>query len=303
MARGRAGARSNLRRLLAYAVVVIVAPGAMAGDATRGFAADESRVPAGEPFPIGLAQHVSPSCSGRGADGHRVQVLYVREADHPSRFTAVADELTHHVAGIDDVFAVSGRATEGGRRVRWVHDARCRPVLREVVLADGTLGDSLAATADALAEEGFDAGDRKYLVFADNADSGFAASACGRSTLFYDDSADQNLNDGGQPGYARVDVDCWDNHVPAHELVHVLGGVQDSAPDGTAGSHCSDGWDLMCPPADESVPRCPDRYRFLLDCGNDDYFHTDPAPGSYLAHHWNVARSRYLDVVEPLPPL
>ena len=32
----------------------------------------------------------------------------------------------------------------------------------------------------------------------------------------------------------------------------------------------------------------------MLDCNHDDYFHTNPAPGSYLATRWNVAESKYL---------
>lgn len=89
----------------------------------------------------------------------------------------------------------------------------------------------------------------------------------------------------------------------AHETLHVLGAVAPFSPNGDGFAHCLDGKDLMCPqdgpcPATDNIGR--------LDCGRDDYFNESPAPGSYLATHWNVANSPYLKACScgapPAPP-
>jgi hypothetical protein len=81
--------------------------------------------------------------------------------------------------------------------------------------------------------------------------------------------------------------------------MHNIGGVQLSAPNTSGGWHCVDEWDLMCysdtPNHPTMVTRCPDTARNrLFDCNHDDYFHTSPTPGSYLATRWNAANSQYL---------
>lgn len=259
----------------------------------------------GRPTIPGLRTHVRPSCTGT-EDGHRVAVLYAVEADDADRFDAVRPVLAEAIRVVDDTVAASAAKTGGGRRVRWVMDAGCTPALTKVVLPAGALGTDVAGFGSMvreLANLGHADPARKYLVFAD------ASALCGASDLIADDRKTDNLHDNGStPMYARVDTGCWvtgrsQPSMPAHELTHLLGGVQRSAPHATTAGHCTQNFEVMCYP--DGGPARMRQVCFwsaspLLDCGNDDYFHTSPRRGSYLARRWNVARSSYLDVVPRL---
>jgi hypothetical protein len=84
-----------------------------------------------------------------------------------------------------------------------------------------------------------------------------------------------------------------------HEITHTLGAVNSGAPHATSNGHCTDGADVMCyadggtsavPYSTSSCPAIAGSAGLTqtYDCGRDDYFSTSPAPGSYLATHWNV---------------
>ncbi len=255
--------------------------------------AEAAAVPPGQPSTVGLDEHVLPSCSGTGTDGPRVQVLYLREVDTPSRYHDVLPLIRNEIATVDDVFAVSARKTGGDLRVRWVHED-CVPVVDEVVLPDGTLDRGIENLIEALIARGYTDPDRKYLGFAD------ARQLCGVGTYWLDDSPERNANNGYGAAYSRVDTPCWtgSTSTPAHELMHNLGGVQRSAPSSTTYGHCSDESELMCYDDGSGSPMravCPSSHGQLFDCRNDDYFSTAPAPGSYLDTHWNTAVSSFLD--------
>lgn len=276
-------------------------------------AGDVLTTPVGRPGLRGLVDHVAPSCTGTGTDGNRVQVLYAVEAGHPDRFDELHQALLSYVADVDDTFALSSR--ESGRRVRWVTDGSCVPLVERVVVPSGTLArPDMVRLKMALRPLGFTNPDRKYLVFAD------AAELCGIADVYLDDRRSAaNRNNGGVPMYARIDTPCWavppaGHSTPAHELMHTLGAVQPSAPNGTAFGHCTDERDAMCY-ADGDGQRVrkvctqPDDEQ-LFDCNRDDYFDPHPHPTStYLRTHWNTASSSFLDRISAernaigLPPV
>lgn len=257
--------------------------------------------PVGTPGVDGLDRHVLPSCSGAGTDGNRVQVVYVHAASTTSRFSLLLPVIRNEVAGVDDVFAVSAEQTGGERRVRWVHNSSCLPVIKNVTVPDGALGSNFWGTVDAMKTLGFDNPHRKYLMFAD------AQQFCGIGSVYDDARLTGNANDGSYASYARVDTPCWSSQssVPAHELTHTLGGVLGTAPHATKHGHCYDDSDLMCYDDGSGISMrsvCPSLQEQLLDCHHDDYFSTAPPAGSFLAKNWNTASSSFLDrVLTPGP--
>ncbi|WP_278251536.1 RICIN domain-containing protein [Streptomyces griseocarneus] len=250
-------------------------------------------VAAGGPAPAapGAPGGSKTVCEGDGSTGNRVQVLYVHGPGR-DRFGQYAASFKQWAAETDVIYNASAKETGGERHVRYVTEADCSPSVLNVEIPDGSLAE-FGATNNALAAKGFNRRDRKYMIFAD------AQVYCGIGTFNGDErpGAD-NLSNFG-PSYGRTDNGCWGGSTPAHELGHNLGAVNNSAPHTSKAAHCVDEWDIMCYsdapyyPAMQTI--CPDRSNDeRLDCGHDDYFHTNPRPGSYLATHWNIANNRFL---------
>lgn len=234
----------------------------------------------------------SQECFGDGSTGKRTTVIYARASDRADRFATFESSIRQWASQADDVYHNSAAETGGSRHIRFVHDANCQIRVFNAIM--GTTGDdSFSNTQTALKNLGFNRTDRKYMVFVD------ANVYCGIGNIKNDDRpGSANLNNGG-PSYGRTDAGCWGAPVAAHEHMHNIGGVQLSAPHTSGGWHCTDEWDRMCYSDTPNFPTmqilCPNSlHDGLFDCNHDDYYSTNPRPGSYLATRWNAANSQFL---------
>ena len=230
------------------------------------------------------------ACEGDGRGGNRVQMLYLHEFGTPSRYTDFAGSIRTWSAGIDQIFDASAAETGGSRHIRYVTTPECRVDVAEVQLPSGAL-DSFPASIAALRTLGYNRTDRKYVMFAD------ANVYCGIAGYVADRRPGLGNRNNGGPSYGRVDAGCWSSAMAAHELTHTLGAVLPGSPNSGGAAGCLDDYDLLCG-ADRSVRPvravCPRKHENRLDCGHDDYFSTDPRPGSYLGRNWNLAQSGFL---------
>lgn len=248
-------------------------------------AADAAPTAAAEVGPHGVV------CDGDGVSGKRVQVLYVYGTGTASRFAEYLASFRKWAAGVDTIYDASAQETGGSRHIRYVTTADCEVDVREVEIAAASMND-FNATISALKGLGFNRTDRKYMIF------GESRVYCGIGSFAGDDRAGTANRSNGGPSYGRNDSGCWNAGVAAHELGHNLGAVNNSAPNSSKAGHCVDEYDVMCyKDAEGTVLRtvCTDRaHDQRLDCNHDDYYHSSPSPGSYLATHWNVADNQFL---------
>ena len=237
------------------------------------------------------------ACVGDGKDGPRVQLVYARAADTPGRFSSVVPLIRQYAADADNIVNVSAGRVGDGRRIRYVTNSDCKPAVMNMTLSNAG-DDSFRNMIGELRTAGLTDPDRKYLVFMDA-----AVGICGLGEVYLNDTpGEENPNNSGRPMYARVDTACW-QHAAAHELIHTLGAVQQSAPNATVAGHCTDEIDVMCyKDTATTVTRQVCTRAGQVDCNNNDYFHPNPKSGSYLDTKWNVARSRFLEGAAPPPP-
>ena len=240
----------------------------------------------------------SVPCYGDGTSGRRLQAVYAVASDRPDRYAAVLGLLRGYAAVADQAYAASAARNGGVRHLRWVTDTACALDVAHVVLSPSG-DDSLSATRSELAARGFARTDRKYVVWSD------ATTYCGIAYVDGDARPDASnpANDG--PTYARIDTGCWGGtaSVAAHEIAHMLGAVSLAAPHSNGAWHCTDEYDRLCYDDGSGASLtflCASSQEPLLDCNGDDYFNVAPPPGSWLATHWNLAGSAFLETAEPV---
>lgn len=229
-------------------------------------------------------------CDGDGTSGNRVQVLYAHASDVADSYPTYAASFKSWTIGIDTIYNTSAAQTGGARHVRFVHDANCNPIILNVTLSAAG-DDSFLNTINELEAMGYSRNDRKYVIFMD------ARVYCGIATMSYDDTPGATNSNNMGDTFGRIDAGCWSDVIPAHELMHQIGGVQLSAPHSSRESHCYDGYDLMCRPTNGTalqVACATSVQASLFDCGHDDYYNTNAAGGSYLSTHWNASNSAFL---------
>lgn len=228
-------------------------------------------------------------CLDDGKSGPRVQIVYVSKPGH-NRLAELLPTFRRLASEMDTIVDQSARKTGSSLRIRFVTNDACQVDIAALSVPASEI-NSFGQVNSALRRAGYDALNRKYLILGDT------NAYCGIATFQRADAANARVHD-ASTGYARVDVPCWDAGTMIHELSHTLGAVQYSAPHTSRGAHCIDEWDVMCYRDEPYRPNmqilCQDgAQEFRLDCGDDDYFAAEPAPGSYLSSHWNMAGSVY----------
>jgi hypothetical protein len=259
----------------------------------------------------------------------QIKVVYAHPQDVAPRFAAWANSLQADVSRIEQFLALQ---TGGRRALRFDMGTSCGA--QYVDIQDVPLPHSRSYYIGGSDDENFDhvAADvhaaighdtRDVFVLGDGLTTPNTPPATddqgvwGIAEVSPDDSAGKTnrSNLGGLVGMmltppgTNPDPEDWQPTVMLHEITHNLGGVQHSAPHATLYWHCWDGRDVMC--YDDGSPGSPPYTTTACDfvggaipqtydCGHDDYFNPDPAPGSYLATNWNVYDSAFFGACSQL---
>lgn len=233
-----------------------------------------------------------------------VTLVYARPSDRTSRYTTVRPLLQQEAYKMSAFLDAESQAvsSDNGKRLRFRCDDDGTPTVLNATLPalGASTGSSFSQVVDGLKGLGYehfsDSGAlERYVVFYDAPSSGGAA---GTGHLYEDSSPSaDNLNNKG--GMYAVEyrwtygggVPHWD--VMLHEAGHNMGALSDNAPHSSGAGHCNDGLDIMCYDDGGSTSNygsgsCSTEQ---FDCHRDDYYNPVPAPGSYLATHWNAAAS------------
>ncbi len=245
------------------------------------------------------------------------KVVYAYASDQPDRFDLWKNQLQANVSLIGQFMSLQDGATKSPR---FDMGTSCGPNyvdIQTVALpqAKAYYNDNFTRiTTGVGAALGTTPAKRNVIILADQLTANAPTSLYGLGQHYADDSAGAgNLHNGGSlyaalfppVGYSpptssgqQFYPGFWPEGM-LHEVSHTLGAVNATAPHATTQGHCTDGYDVMCysDGGTQSTPysttACPQiagsaGMTQTYDCGSDDYFNPSPAPGSYLATHWNL---------------
>ena len=295
--------------LLAVAVLLLSASVCSAADGPLPSSPAVDALLADGPFCGAERTSDAPSVTG---DAPHIKVVYAHASDVADRFALFGTAIQRYTKA-----AAAKVALTSDKTLRLDRGSSCGSAFLDIQVV--ALGHPVAfyATGSVLADVASRLPDRpgvNYLVFVDFALPVLQAAA---GSWAQDDSpwATNVANLTAHSRYAYLQAggeDFFGSEQPAsqyadqvlHEVLHTLGAVQPSAPHFSGGAHCYQLFDVMC-----YTPRDGTSDGFLrdcelgrtapnpgkpLDCGGDDYFNASPAPGSYLAAHWNLYDSGFL---------
>lgn len=225
-----------------------------------------------------------------------VRVVYATTQNRANRYDDLLSTLRDKAQSVDYWVYKSARQTAGKRHVRYACTSAGNISVAQAILPN-TADDSYSDMVTALRNAGYNNSNRKYLVFADWPANG---NYCGLGDLYSDDRKGSGNSNNSGPTYSATYIrtcDAWAK-VAFHELGHMLGAVQNSAPrhDSKNPGHPRDEKDPMAYGSNTfTANNCTqDVHEKRYDCNKNDYFHTDPAAGSYLADYWNIAFNKFL---------
>ena len=251
-----------------------------------------------------------------------IKVIYAYPTDVGNRLSTYGPVIQSGVKTITERMAYESGNTKSFRfDLGTAAGSQCVDI--QTIALAGTASSYLAISGQTfsllrseLSAKAGGSGTRNYLVYADGISvPGVAGEAQVRSD---DTTAGSAHRTGGLWAmlYGRGGTDFYGSgtsfppgttsrlHVDTaiHEISHNLGAVQRSAPNRSASWHCTDEMDILCYDDDGSGGfstnvACSSTTGQLFDCNQDDYFNPSPAPGSYLATHWNLFNSVFLCTV------
>jgi hypothetical protein len=247
-----------------------------------------------------------------------IKVVYAYPSDQASRFNTYKNVMQAQVKSISNLVAASSGQAKSLRFDLGTSCGSAYVDIQSVQLSNdlayyqahdiNTRFDAILADVHAAVPATSQR--RNYLIYADYMGGG-GFPAAGQGELWDDDSPGAgNFANNGElnavaygsgAAYFSSSNQATGNIVPLHEITHMLGGVQDSAPHSTLAGHCFDEYDVECyadggthgQPGDMTYT-CGSSSNQLYDCGGDDYFNPNPAGGSYLATKWNTYNNVFL---------